>query len=100
MTTKQLTKLDNELDITNPKDKILIDKRGYYLYYNEPNKKRKDIKIHIHKCGFCAWGAGRDIKTEAGRNGIWIGPFSTKQQAEAFAKNILGIDNVSGHTCC
>ena len=42
MTTKQLTKLDNELDITNPKDKILIDKRGYYLYYNEPNKKRKD----------------------------------------------------------
>ena len=100
MTTKQLQKIDVALDETCKQDQILIDKRGYYLYYNEPNKKRKDIKIHIHTCGFCAWGAGRDIKTEAGRNGIWIGPFSTKQQAKAFAKNILGIDNVSGHTCC
>ena len=99
MTTKQLTKLDNELDITNPKDKILIDKRGYFIYYNEPNKKIKEIKIHIHNCGFCAWGSGRDIKKEAGRNGVWIGPFKTPEQAEKFANNIIKPDKQSRHSC-
>jgi hypothetical protein len=29
MKREQLTKLDNELELTNTKDKILIDKRGY-----------------------------------------------------------------------
>ena len=43
MTTKQLQKIDVALDETCKQDQILIDKRGYYLYYNEPNKKRKDI---------------------------------------------------------
>ena len=100
MTTTQLKKIDVALDETIKQDRILIDKRGYYLYYNEPNKNRKDIKIHIHTCGFCAWGSGRNIKTEAGRNGVWIGPFSTKEQAENFAIKTINPDNISSHTCC
>lgn len=100
MTTEELKKIDIELDSSVIKDKILISKRGFFLYYNEPNKKIKDIKIHTHDCGFCAWGIGRDIEKEAGRNGVWIGPFSTKEQAEKFAKNIINPDNLSTHTCC
>lgn len=100
MTSKQLIELNNSLDPKSKKDKILIDKRGYYLYYNDPNKKLKDIKVHIYTCGFCAWGSGRDISKEPGRNGVWIGPFRTPEQAEAFAVNILNIENVSRHTCC
>ena len=100
MTNNKLIELNNSLDPESKKDKILIDKRGYYLYYNDPNKKLKDIKVHIHTCGFCAWGSGRDIGKESGRNGAWIGPFSTPEQAEMFAVNILNIEIVSCHTCC
>jgi hypothetical protein len=100
-TTKQLQKIDAELEIPVKKDEILIRKRGYFLYYNEPNKKRKEVKIHIHTCGFCAWGSGNGRNPiQAGRNGVWIGPFSKKIQAETFSKNILGLDNVTSHTCC
>jgi hypothetical protein len=100
-TTKQLQKIDAELEIPIMKDEILIRKRGYFLYYNEPNKKRKDVKIHINTCGFCAWGSGNGRNPiQPGRNGVWIGPFSKKIQAETFSKNILGIDDVTSHTCC
>ena len=69
MTNQQLTILQNSLDESNLKDKILINKMGYYIYYNEPNKKSKEVKIHIHNCRFCAWGSGRDTTKETGRNG-------------------------------
>ena len=99
MTKKELTKLDKSLDKTNEKDNILIKKRGYFVYYNEPNKKTKEIKIHKYNCGFCAWGSGRDTKKEAGRNGVWVGPFKTVIQAENFINNIINLDKQSSHTC-
>ena len=99
MNYNQLSKLDGSLDILDKKDKILIDKRGYYIYYNEPNKLKKEIKIHIHTCGFCAWGSGRKTDKEAGRNGVWIGPFNTPEQAKKFAIDNVKPDKLSAHSC-
>lgn len=99
MKAKQLQKIDSELDINLEKDRILKNKRGYFLYYNEPNKKIKDIKIHNHDCGFCAWGSGRDSDKEVGRNGVWIGAFELLTQAENFAKDVIKIDDVSYCSC-
>lgn len=99
MDVKQLQEIDAELNVNSKKDNILINKRGLYLYYNEPNKRIKDIKIHCHDCGYCAFGSGREIRKEPGKNGVWIGPFSSTEQAESFARNILNIDVVSPHTC-
>jgi hypothetical protein len=99
MNVKELTMLDNSLKISDKKDDLLIKKRGYYIYYNEPNKKTKEIKIHKHICGFCAWGTGRDISKEPGRNGVWIGPFETLLQSEIFINKIIKPDKQSHHTC-
>lgn len=99
MNKKELILLDKKLDEFNKIDKVLISKRGFYIYYNEPNKKVKEIKIHIHHCGFCAWGSGRNTPKEAGRNGVWIGPFETSQQATDFAKFVINIENVSLCSC-
>lgn len=54
MSKKELTALDVSLCTSDTKDKILIRKRGFYAYYNEPNKNSKEIKIHTQNCGFCA----------------------------------------------
>lgn len=99
MTTRDLTILDTSLSTSDTKDKILIRKRGFYIYYNEPNKSSKEIKIHTHNCGFCAWGSGRDVQVEAGRNGVWIGPFNTIIQAENFITTILNSTQFSRHSC-
>ena len=77
MTNQQLTILQNSLDESNLKDKILINKMGYYIYYNEPNKKSKEVKIHIHNCGFCAWGSGRDTTKET-EHGLALSPNRNK----------------------
>jgi hypothetical protein len=99
MSKKELTALDISLCASDIKDKILVRKRGFFIYYNDPNKNSKDIKIHTHNCGFCAWGSGRDTKLEAGRNGVWIGPFNTINQAENFIITILKSSQYSHHTC-
>jgi hypothetical protein len=100
MTKEELILLDKKLDESNKIDNVLISKRGFYIYYNEPNKKVKEIKIHVHYCGFCAWGSGRDIPKEAGRNGVWIGPFDTPEQAEEFVGKIINVEKCSRHSCC
>ena len=100
MTIEELKEIDNGLHQFDAKDKILIDKRGYFLYYNEPNRATKDVNIHVHFCGFCAWGAGTNRDSEPGRNGVWIGPFSEIEQAQTFAENVLNELNYTTHSCC
>jgi hypothetical protein len=101
MKANELQKINNSLSIEDKKDKILIEKRGYFLYYNDPNKKVKDIKVHRYDCGFCAWGSGNGRESKiVGRNGVWIGPFDTVEQAEYFTMNVINIDKVSIHSCC
>ena len=99
MTKTDLTLLDTLLSTSDTKDKILIRKRGFFIYYYEPNKNSKEIKIYTHNYGFCAWGSGRDVEVEAGRNGVWIGPFNTILQAENFTTTILNSSQFSRHTC-
>ncbi len=99
MTKTQLNEIDNALDKNIKRDEILINMRGYYIYYNEPNKKEKEIKIHSHNCGFCAWGAGRKTVKEVGKNGVWIGPFKTPEQAEEFACETIKLNKPTRHIC-
>lgn len=85
MGKKEIITIDEGLNPKDKKDKILIRLRGYYFYYNEPNESTHDILIHKHNCGFCCYGAGTSRLTEPGRNGAWVGPFTTPEQAETFA---------------
>jgi hypothetical protein len=100
MTQSEINDLDKVLKNIGNLCSILVRKRGFYLYYNEPTKLNKEINIHTHTCGFCAWGSGRGRKgTEPGRNGVWIGPFNTVKQAEKFAKEILKPSSLTNHSC-
>jgi hypothetical protein len=80
-----LVELNNLLIAENPSDAVLIRLRGFYFYYNEPNEATHNILIHRETCGFCQFGAGTQRNAEPGRNGAWVGPFSTPEQAEQFA---------------
>lgn len=56
MYSKELKAIDVKLDpIMECSGLILINKREYFLYNNEPNKKVKDLKVHIYNCGFRAF---------------------------------------------
>lgn len=99
MKRKELIEIDNGLISTCKKDSILISKRGFYIYYNEPNKDTKKIKIHSHICGQCAWGSGKIPNKEVGLNGVWIGPFQTCEQAEDFAKSHFVSCKIDVDTC-
>jgi hypothetical protein len=100
MKKKELELLDSSIDILTSALEILKKNRGFYIYYNEPTKNIKNIKVHLDICGFCAWGSGRGVKLkESGRNGVWIGPFKNPEQAKLFAENTLMLDNISEHKC-
>jgi hypothetical protein len=100
MTKKQLIKIDKALNVAVIQDEILIKKRGYFIYYNDPTKKNKEVKVHIHTCGFCAWGSGNGRSSiKAGKNGVWIGPFEKPKQAKIFARETIKPIKVSYHTC-
>jgi hypothetical protein len=82
---KVLEEINNHLNENDPKDGILIRLRGYYFYYNSPTEATHTVLVHRDTCGHCCFGAGTERNLEPGRNGTWIGPFSTPEQAEEFA---------------
>ncbi|MCX6291533.1 MAG: hypothetical protein NT126_07185 [Bacteroidetes bacterium] len=89
MTIEKLKQIDDSLNGNNSSEaKILKNLRGYYFYYNEPTIKDRKNLIHIHFCGRCAYGTGilKDENKEPGKNGVWIGPFSTVTQVNQFVK--------------
>lgn len=88
MNRKTLKGVDLELG-NDTISNILINGRGLYFYYNEPNKKTKNLLIHKHFCGQCSWGSGKIDNKEVGRNGVWIGPFANKKHIVTFIKKIL-----------
>jgi hypothetical protein len=51
MTKEELFQIDKELDPKSKKDYMLIQKRGYNVYYNKPNKQNRHLMIHHHTCG-------------------------------------------------
>jgi hypothetical protein len=87
MDRNSLITLDNILeDRTDDSSKILKYKRGFYFYFNEPNKDVKNLKIHKHLCGNCAWGSGKINNADSGRNGPWIGPFESVDYIRSFVQ--------------
>lgn len=79
MTREDLIRFDSQLDLTKPSDEILSKKRGYYVYYNIPNKLTHTLMIHHHTCGHCKYGTGKIKNALKGRNGAWIGPCHSKE---------------------
>ncbi len=79
--------LDNLLEYFESVSKILIKKRGYYFYFNKPNRKSKTVLIHIHHCGECCYGNGKIGKSKPGKNGVWIGPFISKESLTEFVND-------------
>jgi hypothetical protein len=101
MKTKELQRIDSNLETLSNISKILKAKKGFYIYFNAPTSGTRVIKIHKHTCGYCAWGSGngRDAK-ETGKNGVWIGPFSLKEQAKKFANSFFQEEDIPLHSCC
>jgi len=80
----ELQKLENSLNVISLSVEILKKGLGYYIYYNKPNEKTRNFIVHKSTCGQCAWGTGKIPESEPGRNGVWIGPFTKKNQASQF----------------
>ena len=101
-TRAELKKLEKQIvsgELTKKTNEILKKLRGLYLYYNEPNKNDKSLKIHTHFCGECCWGAGKQPKSTPGKNGTWIGPFNEINQAKGFAQNHFPQLEIGQCTC-
>ena len=86
MKKEKLIAINSILDQMGPFGELLSQRRGLYIYYNEPTAKTRQIVIHKHTCGNCAFGSGKQTSAEAGRNGVWIGPFSTTIQVNSHIK--------------
>lgn len=56
----------------------------YYIYENWTHNK---VAIHAGKCSCCNYGKGRNVKSTV-KNGIWIGPFQDKSEAEFVASKL------------
>jgi hypothetical protein len=97
----QLRKLDDSLRDNSLSDKILIEKRGLYFYYNKPNRIAKKLAIHAHFCGECKWGTGKQNSKEKGVRGVWIGPFETTESILDFVEENFGdlIENIEECSC-
>lgn len=100
MPRKELERFDSELDINHSETaRLLSKKRGYYVYYNMPNRETKPLKIHKHTCGECFYGIGKQPNALPGRNGVWIGP---SHSIEAMITIIQDIFRTTPEicTCC
>jgi hypothetical protein len=96
---KELNKLDCGLESQIDVDRMLINKRGYYLYYNKPNRDSKHLLIHHHTCGECCYGIGKQPNTKPGRNGVWIGPSHSIEALQIIIQDMLG-EETALCSCC
>jgi len=61
---------------------------NYYIYVNWGNKIKEKFIVHHWSCGHCRMGLGKHNleKTKQGGNGVWVGPFITKELGMEFSK--------------
>ena len=59
----------------------------YYVYHNWTVERGGKARVHLGDCSFCNNGQGIH-NTGPTRNGEWLGPFGTKQDALVQAQNI------------
>lgn len=99
MTKEEIIKLDKGLDPKSKNDSIIIQKRGYYIYYNKPNNLKRTLKIHHHTCGQCKYGTGKITDSEAGLNGIWIGPSEKIENLKSLSVDFFGLESEQCKCC-
>lgn len=58
----------------------------YYVYHNWRVERGGKARTHLGGCSFCNNGLGIH-NTGPTRNGEWLGPFKTKQDALTRARN-------------
>jgi hypothetical protein len=98
MKKSELEKVDNLVDDFLNIGEILKAQRGIYIYYNKPTKNSREIVLHRHSCGYCAFGSGTKTEKTPGKNGVWMGPFSKVSQAISFIKS-SGINATISKKC-
>ena len=83
-----------ELNIQEKEDKL------FYFYHNW--RAGQDNKIHSATCAFCCYGTGRNLREapKRGKNGVWIGPFSSLDLCRDYISNKLEIPIPENCTRC
>lgn len=100
MSRKELESFDTDLNNNQSETgQLLSKKRGYYFYYNIPNRETKPLKIHKHTCGECCFGIGKQPNALPGRNGTWIGPCHSIDAMITIIQDIIG-ETPTTCTCC
>ena len=59
-------------------------KMTYHVYENWTVRPKK-ARIHFSNCRYCNDGKGTNKPKKEGRNGRWLGPFDTFQEAQEAA---------------
>lgn len=72
--------------------RILDNKVGFYYYYNW--QARQTNKLHYCECGHCAFGSGKHEEVDLGDNGVWIGPFISRDTARNTLLNVFEIQEI------
>ena len=99
MSREKIKLFDNNLNEQIESDRIVISKRGFYVYYNKPNRGSKSLIIHNHTCGDCFYGIGKQTQSKPGRNGVWIGPTNSVESLQKIINDIFG-EKSSLCSCC
>ncbi|WP_445710461.1 hypothetical protein [Flavobacterium sp.] len=77
---------------------ILEEENLYYFYHNW--QAGQTNKIHRGSCGECKYGTGKQKNVDRGRNGVWLGPFSTLDLCHNYIAGELNLQPVEPHNCC
>lgn len=97
MTKKEITKIQTETKDLELTTTLLKQLQGYYFYYNWQSDQEN--KLHEYNCGHCSYGSGKRKDAEQGGNGVWIGPFATKEIANRIIKEKFNIAKVQHCRC-
>lgn len=98
MTRKEIKKARKLLKTFSILSQIIENKEGYYYYYNW--QAGQENRLHYCECGHCAFGSGKHENVEQGNNGVWIGPFQTRDIARQKLLEQFHINNVNDCEHC
>ncbi len=61
----------------------------YFLYQNWRAKKKSSPVLHNATCKNCNYGSGKLSKSNPGKNGVWIGPFTSVSLSKDYVTKII-----------
>jgi len=74
---------------------IQLQENLYYLYQNW--KAGKKNKINKGDCKQCNYGTGKRAKQTRGKNGVWVGTFSSLELCHDYIINRLHLPVIEPH---